>query len=385
MEKNPEFDDIRPYYDEEVVSVIERLLENPLFKKGVQFMLPEMDWEELCSLMRTFTTKQNFQHGLIKELVYKTVSKTASGIECKGFENISPQATYTYISNHRDIILDASILSSMLGLNGHDTVEIAIGDNLLLNPWIEDLVRLNKSFIVKRGVSFREQLEASKHLSRYIHFAIKEKKESVWIAQREGRAKNSDDRTQESLLKMLAMGSDNGFLKSIEELNIAPVSFSYEYDPCDYLKAKEFQQKRDNPEFKKSAEDDLISMETGLLGYKGNIHIQFGHPINSQLSSIDSNLDKNESVARVAALIDKEIFLNYQFYPVNYIAYDRLWGKDFFSESYTSDNINAFDTYLQQQLDKIDLPDKDIPFLTEKMLEMYAYPVKNQLAAKEEI
>jgi hypothetical protein len=383
MEKNPEFDDIRPYYDDEVVSVINRLLENPDFKRTLKFIFPDENLEELGALMRTFKTKYDFQHKLVKATVYNFVGKSSDSIECAGFENIEKGESYTYISNHRDIVLDASLLCSMLGIHGYDTTEIAIGDNLLLRPWIEDLVRLNKSFIVKRGVSIRQILEVSRHLSRYIHFAVLEKKESVWIAQREGRAKDSNDRTQESLLKMLAMGSEKRFLESLKELNITPVSFSYEYDPCDYLKAREFQQKRDNPEFKKSQADDLLNMETGLFGYKGKIHFQIGRPLNPQLCELDKGLEKNALAGKIADLIDKEIFLNYKFYPGNYIAYDYLWGNKSFDENYTNSEKQVFDNYLQKQLGKIDLPDKDLPFLREKILEMYAFPLKNCLSVSE--
>jgi hypothetical protein len=380
--KNPEFDDIRPYYDDEVPAAINRLVEDPEFKRVVQFIFPDGNWEKFKERMQTFQTKYDFQHQMSKVEVYELVKKASDSIESAGFENVEKGKAYTYISNHRDIILDASLLCSILGNKGHDTTEIAIGDNLLLHPWIEDIVRLNKSFIVKRGVSIRQRWEVSEHLSRYIHFAVQEKNESVWIAQREGRAKDSNDCTQESLLKMLAMGSDKDFLGSIEELNITPVSFSYEYDPCDYLKAKEFQQRRDNPDFKKSQRDDLINMETGLFGYKGIVHLQIGNPINPQLSNWDHTLGKNELIAKIAELIDKEIFLNYRFYPCNYIAYDRLWGGNSLVENYTKEDMHVFETYLQKQLQKIDLPDKDLPFLEEKILEMYAYPVKNQLSVK---
>jgi hypothetical protein len=382
MEKNAEFDDIRPYYDDEVISVIERLVKDPEFKRIVGFVFPEDEWEKVSALLRSFKNIHEFQYQLIKEAVFKVVNKTTASIECTGFENIEKRIAYTYISNHRDIILDASLLCSMLMMNGYDTTEIAIGDNLLLRPWIEDLVRLNKSFLVKRGVSVRRILEVSIHLSRYIHFAIKGKGESVWIAQREGRAKDSNDRTQESLLKMLAMGGKNDFLTNIKELNITPVSFSYEYDPCDFLKAKEFQQKRDDPAFKKSQTDDLLNMNAGLFGYKGNIHIRFGRPINSLLGKLDAGWSKNELAVKIASVIDNEIFLNYKFYAGNYIAYDRLWGKNYFAREYTPDDVKTFDNYLQKQLDKVDLENKDLPFLTEKILEMYANPVKNRLNAK---
>jgi hypothetical protein len=385
MKKSTEFDDIRPYSDDEIFPVIDRLLNDAEFRRVVSLVFPEKNWEDVETLLRSFKNKYDFQTRLIKEAVIKVAAKTSASIECSGFENIEKGMSYIYISNHRDIILDASLLCAMLVMNGYDTTEIAIGDNLLLQPWIEDLVRLNKSFIVKRGISIRQMLDVSTHLSKYIHFAVKEKNESIWISQREGRAKDSNDRTQESLLKMLAMGGNSDFLTNIKELNITPLSLSYEYDPCDYLKAKEFQQRRDNPEFKKFKKDDLISMQTGLFEYKGNIHFQFGRPINSTLENWEGLQSKNEWAKKIASVIDKEIFLNYKFYPGNYIAYDRLWGNGFFAQNYTKEDVESFECYLNGQLKKVDLENKDVPFLTEKILEMYANPVKNYLEARKTV
>ena len=377
MEKNPEFDDIRPYYDDEVVSVIERLLKDKQFQNIVSYMFPDNTWEQIEQLLRSFTNRRDFQFWVANNGIYKLLNRTATGVTCSGFENVSNTAAYIYISNHRDIVLDASILDIQLANNGLETMEIAIGDNLLLADWIKDVVKLNKSFIVKRNLPVRQMLEAAMHLSKYIHYTICNKNQSIWIAQREGRAKDSNDRTQESVLKMLAMGGDKNFLKSLEKLNLTPTTFSYEYDPCDFLKAKEFQQKRDNPDFKKSQKDDLINMQTGLLGYKGRIHMQIGRTINPSLLKLDDSLGKNELAKEIASIIDKEILRNYKFFPINYIAYDRLWGNNCFREKYTFEDIKNFEQYFQQQLDKIDLPDKDIPFLMEKMEKMYAYPVRN--------
>jgi len=379
MIKNPEFDDIRPYYNDEVVPVIQRLLENVQFRDIMNGLFSVNEWKQVEPALRSFTNQRDFQHFLIKGLVFDLLNKTSSCATCKGWENISKNNAYTYISNHRDIVLDAAILSSLLAENDFETVEIAIGDNLLLTDWIKDLVRLNKSFIVKRNVSRRQMLETSMHLSKYIHFTIREKNQSIWIAQREGRAKDSNDRTQESVLKMLAMGGEQSFLKNLVELNLTPLAFSYEYDPCDYLKAKEFQQKREDSGFKKTQDDDLLNMRTGLFGYKGRIHLQIGQSINSLLLRLDDSSGRNELVTQVASIIDKEIFRNYNFYPVNYIAYDRLWGNNRFQDKYTTDDIENFERYIRQQVDKIDLQGKDIPYLTEKMKEMYAYPVRNFL------
>ena len=379
MEKNPEFDDIRPYYDDEVATVIKRLLENSQFRKALSYLLSEEEREQVEQLMQTFTNRHDFQHLVVKEFVFDLLKKTGSNAVCENLDDVSKNTACTYISNHRDIVLDAAILASLLGTNGYETVEIAIGDNLLLTEWIKDFVRLNKCFIVKRSVSVRQMLEVSRHLSKYIHYTVCDKAQSVWIAQREGRAKDSNDRTQESVIKMLAMGSEQNFLNSLMEINLTPMTFSYEYDPCDYLKAKEFQQKRDDPDFKKTKEDDMLSMKTGLFGYKGNIRFKIGQPINPALLKLDSACGKNELATQVASIIDKEIFRNYIFYPINYIAYDQLWGNNSFGDKYTSNDVENAERYFRQQLDKIDLPNKDIPFLKEKIKEMYANPLKNFL------
>ena len=380
--KKEGFDDIRPFYEDEIASVIAKLLSDKQFQRVVEVNLRQMNWEELKSQLLALKNKYDFQYNIIRPAVFAILAGRSKSVDCTGFENISPSGAYTYISNHRDIVLDASILCILLLNAGYDTCEICFGDNLLVQPWISDLVRLNKGIIVKRGVGTRQQYEVSKQLSEYIHFVVNEKRQSVWIAQREGRAKNSDDKTQHSVLKMLSLGGGKDFLENITKLNITPVSFSYEFDPCDYLKAREFQLKRDNPDYKKTPADDFKNMETGILDYKGNIHFQIGKPINQLISRMDKSMDKNGQIAQVAALIDREIYLNYRFYPVNYIAYDKLWGNgDFFKSNYTEIELKEVENYFQQQLAKIDIPNKDISFLMGKMLEMYAYPVKNHCEA----
>lgn len=255
---------------------------------------------------------------------------------------------------------------------------------MLIHPWIEKIVRLNKSFLVKRGVSVRQMFEVSSHMSEYIHYVINQKNESVWLAQREGRAKDSNDRTQESVLKMLALSAPTGgFVDRIESLNIVPLSISYEYDPCDYLKAMEFQLKRDNPEYKKAQIDDLRNMEIGLLGFKGKIHFRFGKEINDKLDPIKS-LDKKEKTSAVARIIDREIHLNYEFFPCNYIANDLLEESTRHKEYYTDAQEIEFKEYLTKQIDKIQLENKDIPFLKSKILLMYSNTLKNNLIAKGE-
>ena len=288
---------------------------------------------------------------------------------------------YTFVSNHRDIVLDSALLSVLLIGNGFPTtVEIAIGDNLLIRPWIEKLVRVNKSFIVRRSVGIREMLAASSLMSRYMHFAIAEKHENIWIAQREGRAKDSNDRTQESVLKMMAMGGEGTPTERLAALRIVPLSISYEYDPCDYLKAQEFQQKRDNPDFRKSKADDLQNMQIGIFGRKGRIHYQAAPCINTWLDEV-KDLPKGEFFAEVARRMDQAIHRGYRLYPGNYVAADMLKGEQTFADRYTEAEAATFRQYLEGQLAKVQLPAPDMPFLREQILTMYANPVFNQLAA----
>ena len=286
----------------------------------------------------------------------------------------------TFISNHRDIVLDASFLNVMLYDVGYGMTQVAIGDNLLIRPWIKTFVRLNNSFIVKRGVSVRQMLEVSDTLSAYINHTIKDTKESIWIAQREGRAKDSNDQTQPSVLKMLCMAGGKDIIGNLKSLNLVPVAISYEFDPCDYLKAQEFQLKRDNPEYHKTQRDDLLNMETGILNNKGRVHFTISKLINEQLDQLDPNMNRNELFAAVASIIDKEIYRHYRFYPNNYVAYDLLSGTRRFSDHYGLKDKKAFEEYLQKQLDKIVIPNKDENFLRKKILEMYANPLKNFLA-----
>lgn len=380
-----DFEDIRPFHDEEVPGIIRQLLQEERFIKAVKYVLPEIDIEDLSNKLKLYNSKDEFQAKVSAPMVWKMVNHSSTGVDGGGFEALKEMESCTFVSNHRDIILDSAILSVLLLKYGLRGCEIAIGDNLLVFPWIENLVRLNKSFIVKRGVSVRQMFTASQKLSAYIHHAINDKKEMVWIAQREGRAKDSNDQTQESVIKMLSLGGQGNFLDNIKKLNIVPLSLSYEYDPCDYLKAKEFQQKRDDPEFKKAQEDDLRNMETGLFGQKGRIHFQVGLPINKGLHGLSIELNKSELLQEVVKAIDAEIHACYKMYSGNYVALDMMEGDNRFSSFYTADEKLVFENYLQGQLDKINIPNKDEDFLRLKILEMYGNPLINQSAALDKL
>ena len=377
-----EFDEIRPYEPEEMKQAFEDLLNDRQFNvlmKGFAPWLPKGIRNGLLRLaFKGVKTPLDFQKRFMKPIVKYIIRKHTDGctFDDKAISAYpKPDFRYTFVSNHRDIVLDSAFLDVKLVGNGYPTtVEIGIGDNLLIYPWIKRLVRMNKAFTVRRGLSLRETLAASQLMSRYIHFAVTQKKENIWLAQREGRAKDSDDRTQEAVLKMLAMGGD------LQELNIVPLTISYEYDPCDYLKAREFQQKRDNPAFKKSRQDDLDNMKTGIFGYKGRVVYRTAAPVNTWIDEL-KDLPKTEYYKAVAERMDKEIHRGYELFPSNYIALDELNGNTANAMHYTETDKQRFEKYLSGQLAKIQIPNKDEAFLRERILTMYANPVKNKLAA----
>ncbi|MFZ4725085.1 MAG: 1-acyl-sn-glycerol-3-phosphate acyltransferase [Paludibacter sp.] len=380
MEYN--FDEIRCFRNEEVHEVLERLSNEKQFMKVLSTIYPLLPKEVIKQRLMSFQSNYEFQKELVYPFLQYLEANMTTGIKLNGIEKINKNDSYLYISNHRDIILDSALLCSKLIENGLDTVEIAIGDNLLIFPWIEDLVRVNKSFIVKRGLSARTVLESSQRLSAYMAYTINEKKQSIWIAQREGRAKDSDDRTQESLLKMFNMAGKESFTDNLIRLNICPLTISYEYDPCDFLKAKEFQQRRDNPDFKKQPQDDLLNMETGVMGYKGKVVYELSGSINEDLRTIASkSSNRNEQITLTAQLIDQKIHSNYTVFANNKIAFDLLNGENQFAHEYSTIEKLDFERYLSKQISKINLEDKDENFLFRKLLEMYANPLINKLQA----
>ena len=375
-----EFDAIRPWEPEDLPEVFDRLLANEQFKQVLAYLYPQVPFEMIAKKLKACKTNLEFQFAFAYDFVKGLLAKVAKGYEmdCTAIDS---SKRYTFISNHRDIVLDSAILDVLLVDNKFTTTcEIAIGDNLLIRPWIEKLVRVNKSFIVRRSVGIREMLAASSLMSRYMHFAIAEKHENIWIAQREGRAKDSNDRTQESVLKMMAMGGEGTPAERLAALRIVPLSISYEYDPCDYLKAQEFQQKRDNPDFRKSKADDLQNMQIGIFGRKGRIHYQAAPCINTWLDEV-KDLPKGEFFAEMARRMDQAIHRGYRLYPGNYVAADMLKGEQAFADRYTEAEAATFRQYLEGQLAKVQLPAPDMPFLREQILTMYANPVFNQLAA----
>lgn len=374
------FDNIRPYNPDELHDAFSRLINEPTFLALIQQFMPQIPLEQVRAQMLNIPNATVFQKTFIVPLLNDIEAKHSKGITASGIETIQQPALF--VSNHRDIVMDSALMDLVLFRAGLDSVEIGIGDNLLAAPWIRTLVRINKSFIVQRGLPVREMPKAFLELSGYIRHAITKKQTGVWIAQREGRAKDSNDRTQESILKMFALSGTKSFIENLKELNICPATISYEYDPCDYLKAKEFQQKRDNATFKKSPQDDLLNMKTGIMGDKGHVHFTFTPSINSELEQIEASIDnRKEQIEEIVKLIDKRIHSNYIIYPINKVAYDELLNTTRFTSEVSPEERSEVESYLEQQLNKIDLPNKDYDFLRHKLLEMYANPLINYLAA----
>ena len=378
--KIPEqFDPIRPFEPDELPDVFDRLLQNEQFSSVLAYLYPDVPKEALAAKMHACKDNLDFQKTFCYDFLVQLLARLSKGCDID-IASLDTDSRYTFISNHRDIVLDSALLDKLLIDAGFNTTcEIAIGDNLLKLPWVKDLVRVNKSFIVERALSMREMLMASKRLSEYMHFVIAEKNDNVWIAQREGRAKDSNDRTQEAILKMMVMGGDGSIIDRLKQLHLVPLAISYEYDPCDYLKAAELQARRDNPCWQKGPMDDVTSMQTGIMGYKGYIHYQCADCIDSYLDTIPADTPKTELFRLIADHIDRQIFAGYRLYPNNYVALDLLHGDSAHADHYTAEDKAQFEAYLKGQLDKIEMEGKDDAYLREQMLKMYANPAINQM------
>lgn len=385
MSCRAEFEDICPYDDSEFKDKMAHLVNEPGFEHAVRYVMPDVDYAKFVGQLKEISTKEEFQHRIMWGFLEMLAEKTTAGITYSGLENVKDKGAFTYISNHRDIVLDASFLNLGFLRTGMPTTEVAIGNNLLIFDWIRDLVLLNNSFIVKRNLRVVQALEAARQLSGYIHYAISEKHQSAWIAQREGRAKDSNDVTQESLIKMMTLAGNGTVRQRLEEINLVPVSISYEYDPNDYLKAREFLLRRNDPDFKKTQRDDLFSMETGLLQFKGRVHFAIGKCINPRLEELPIDADRSEVVKAACNMIDLSIHRGYEIFPVNYIAYDLLLNGETFATRYTASEVDDFNRYIDRQLAKVDVPElteDDMQYMRHMMLTMYANPLKNKLHAE---
>ncbi len=371
------FDDIRPYRNEEFSAVITRLLDDPQFDKAIlnNLFKEQEELQKIRAAMRSMKTIEVFQDQIIVPLIRRILASSSTGLTMNGLDNLDRNQRYLYISNHRDIILDSALLNVEMHAGGFSPTEIAIGSNLLVYPWINDLVRINRSFIVKRNIPVKQMLTSSKLLSQYIRQMITQGNDSIWIAQREGRAKDGNDVTQPALLKMLNMSNCKDFMEGFKDLKIVPMAISYEIEPCGNEKVAELKKRQVDPNFQKTEKDDLLSMVSGLKNQKGRIHIQFAEQVDeAALQKIASETGMNDRMRLLAEHIDKEIYKNYKLFPNNYIAYDLYFKTSKYSAHYSDSEKKSFVELTHQRLQ---LVNEDIEDSMVLWLRMYATPVYN--------
>ncbi|MCQ2143568.1 MAG: acyltransferase [Bacteroidales bacterium] len=374
--KNPKFDDIRPYYEEEIPAAMKRIAASGPFNLMSSYVFPDRDVESVRELLSELSTVEEFQRKVMYEANRQIIAKTITEFSYSGMEKLSPSKNYLFVSNHRDIMLDASLLQNVFVDCGFDTSEITFGANLMSSPTVIDIGKSNKMFKVERCTgSTREFYLSSLHLSEYIRYTLLEKKQSVWIAQRNGRTKDGNDLTEPGLIKMFGMSRTDDKIASLSELNIVPVAVSYEWEPCDVLKVLELYESSKMAYVKKPGED-LNSILTGIVAFKGRVHFSVCDPIRPQELSKFRDLTLNNFNKEVASLIDKRIFREYRLWPNNFIAHDLLYATSEYRDRYTEAERKAFINHCHKLAKyEVDAPE----LLKEKFLGIYANPVDNCL------
>ena len=370
-----QFDDIRPYRDSEISDAMQRIVSNPYFDYILNFLYPDAPPEDVKARFRSFNTVRNFQENVMDYAIQNIVRNSSSGLSYSGFENLSNLKRYLFLSNHRDILLDSAILQIVLHRNGHEPSEITFGDNLMeSSDFIVDIGKSNKMFKLIRGGTTRQIFVNSMHTSEYIRYAIKEKPESIWIAQRNGRTKDGNDQTQPAVLKMFAMSGEKGFAEDFTELNVAPVAISYEFDPCDFLKTRETYISR-RQTYVKAKGEDISSILTGIKQNKGKIHLAVTRPVsNEELKQIEE-FPRNERIQKLADLIDSRIYEKFRLWNTNYIAYDMLYDSCF-GNNYTAAEKEKFSAYMNKMLADIEGDRNELESI---FLGIYANPVVNHI------
>ena len=386
-----DFSDIRPYTDEEVPEAVEKLLKEPLLYKVMDWLYPNFSEEDTRQMLSEVKSVDDFQEN-ISGPAFKVITRmTTSGLTFTNMDNLKKDESYLFLSNHRDIILDSALLNVSLLEKGYKTTQIAIGDNLLQNQLIYDVVRLNKNFIVNRNVNPKEMLLHSKRLSAYIRKTIVEENTSIWIAHKEGRSKDNDDRTANGLLKMLTMHGEGTIEDKLHSLNILPTVVSYEYDPCDLFKVLELLSIKQTGEYKKQKGEDFKSMMKGLTGHKGGVNIAVGTVLKRRIEALKDIDNKNDKIKMLAAAIDRQMHDIYKLWPSNYIAYDLLHGTRKYKEHYTNLQRIAFRNYVRSKVIQMSIFQKKLPIregfnkmVKELLLQMYANPVINKLESSKD-
>lgn len=363
---------LEPFHNHEVPKVIQELFENDDFTNGLQQFMPETLYRYILKIKDNIQTVNDFQSMVMHPFLKNLVNTTMTSLTYSGIENLNSNERYLFISNHRDIVLDTAFKNMLLFENDITTSQMAIGDNLIIHRITEILFRLNKSFIVKRTGTPRELYQHSVKLSKYMYETVMTQQDSVWVAQRGGRAKDGNDKTQVAVLKMLSISSGKGDLKThFQHLNIVPVSISYEFDPTDQLKVKEYLHKLAYPNHQKTFQEDVQSMFSGIRGFKGKVHFHYSKPLKEELNVLDDCKNNKEKLERLAQIIDHSILTNYQLHPINYVALDVLNASMEHQNYYSAADKTSF----EQKLNTIKTAEGK-----RYLLNMYANPLKNALS-----
>ena len=379
------FESICPYTDEEAVEALSKVADNPLVIQVSRYFFPDKEPEFLKNLLKSVRSVDEFQILVMTKVVDWVIKHTAKEFTYDGVEHIDPSKKFLAMSNHRDIILDPALTQLVLYDNKIPMTEIAVGDNLLTNPFIEYLIRSNRMIKVVRGISARELYLSSQLLSEYIRLNITTGKSSIWLAQRQGRTKDGADITEQGLLKMLDMSGQEDFLSNFKALNIIPMSISYEIEPCDALKAREILISR-TQKYVKADGEDLNSIITGIKQQKGNIHLHIGEQLTDEEIAEASLCDKNDRYQLIRHAVDLRVIDGYRLWKTNYIAYDMLNPGDKYREHYSNEDVQEFIDYKERQLDTVEKA-LDRAALNDIFLHIYANPVvsKEMLYSKQDL
>lgn len=373
--KEFDFESLRPFYDSEVAAVMQRMSKDSTYHALVKYLWPQITIEQ--AIQKALNTKsiRDFQIEYMNYAIWQIVKNSSDGLTWSGIEPLDPDSSYLFISNHRDILLDSALLQIILAQENFATSEITFGDNLNEQGFIADFGKLNRMFPIKREGNTKELYHVSQQLSAYLRHTLLDKKTSVWIAQRNGRTKDGNDSTQSGLLKMLSLSGNGNFVETFSKLNIVPLSISYEYEPCDYLKVNELYQTSIHGKYIKAPKEDLNNIITGIKQAKGKIHLSFGKPIKNELAEIDKARNENEKIKLLAAEIDRQIFEGYKLTENNYIAFDLLNYADRFIGLYTRSQKEKFISYVAEKIRPLE---GDKSMLKNMFYKMYAAPVKNK-------
>jgi hypothetical protein len=373
MFKEAVFEDIRPYLDDEINPALRRIVAVPVFEKILEFLFPDQNKNQIKAMLTKTYTAHDFQVNFMHPLVNSIVNKTSKGLTYDGFEQLTPGTPYLFVANHRDIVLDSAMLQVLLLDNQHSTSEITFGSNLMANPFIIDLGKVNRMFKVYRGGNKMELFKNSKILSAYIRYTLTHKKVSIWIAQRNGRTKDGNDKTESGIFKMFNISGNNNFYQSFKELNIVPLSVSYEYEPCCTFKIKELYAALDGS-YQKKPDEDFLSIITGITQPKGRIHMSVGKPVNHCLKELEPITTYNNKINRLVELFDDEIYNHYKLWPNNYIACDHLYNSRDYETHYTARDKKVFLEYMENEIRGLAGERKK---LEELFLKIYANPLMN--------